>query len=113
MNRYIVYILLFLTLIIFLSGCRKPDPATVVITVVDNDYVVVSDATIRIYSKPSNSTIDVSKKSDVSGRASFEFDNDYVLNVYCEKEIDNVDFSGDGVVIVKLGGTEEKTITIK
>ncbi len=113
MNRRIVYILLFFTLTVFVNGCRKPDPAKVVITVVDDTYNPVSNATVRIYSKPSNSTVDVSGKSDVSGRASFEFQNDYVLNVHCEKEIDGLQYSGDGVVIVKMSATEEKTITIK
>lgn len=113
MSRRIVFIFLFLTTIFFFDACKKPGPANVVITVINDTNVVVSNATIRIYSKPSDSTVDISKKSDASGQASFEFDTDYVLNIHCEKEINGNQVSGDGVVEIHVNATAEKTITLK
>ncbi len=113
MSRRIIFILFLLTNIFFFDACKKPGPANVVITVVDKNFVTVSGATVRIYSKPSDSTIDITKTSDASGRATFEFDTDYVLNVHCEKEIDGNQVAGDGVVEIHVNATAEKTITIK
>jgi|GEM_PF-2426492 len=114
MSRRIVFIFLFLATIIFFDTCKKPGPANVVITVLNDTNVVVQGATVRIYSKPSDSTIDITKQTDASGRASFEFDTDYVLNVHCEKEMDNHQIAkGDGVVEIHVNATAEKTITIK
>jgi len=113
MSRGIVFIFLFLLAIILFDACKKDEPAKVVITVVNDVSAVVPDATVRIYSKPSTSVIDIYKKTDDSGRAYFEFDTDYVLNVYCEKEIDGNLHSGDAVVEIHVNATAEKTIMIK
>ncbi len=113
MSRRIVFFLFLFTTIFLFDTCKKPGPANVVITVVDKDYIAVQGATVRIYSKPSDSTIDITKQSDASGRATFEFDTDYVLSVHCEKEIDGNQVSGDGVVEIHVNSTAEKTITIK
>lgn len=114
MSRQIVFIFLFLAAIIFFNSCKKPGPANVVITVMNDSNAVVQGATVRIYSKPSGSTIDITKQSDESGRASFEFDTDYVLNVHCEKKINEYQtMDGDGVVEIHVNATTEKTITIK
>ncbi len=114
MSRQIVYIFLFLAIIVLLDSCKKPEPAKVVITVLDDANAIVQGATVRIYSKPSDSIIEVTKQSDVSGRASFEFDTDYVLNVHCEKKInESYTADGDGVIEIHVNATAEKTITIK
>ena len=113
MSRRIIFIFFLFTAVIFFDACKKPGPANVVITVLNDTNVVVSGATVRIYSKPSDSTIDITKLSDASGRASFEFDTDYVLNVHCEKEINGNQLQGDAVVEIHVNATAEKTITIK
>ena len=114
MQKTVRIFLLFFTVVLFLGSCGKQEPAHVVITVLNDSAVAVPGATVRIYSKPSDSTVDITKVTDSNGRANFEFDTDYVLSVHCEKELDNNQIlEGDGVVEIHVNATAEKTIVIK
>ena len=113
MSRRIIFIFFLFFAIVFFDACKKPGPAIVVVTVLNDSSIAVPNANVRVYSRPNNSIIDVSNTTDATGHASFKFDTDYVLNIHCEKEINGDKEQGNAVVEIHPDKTTEKTVKIK
>jgi hypothetical protein len=87
--------------------CRKPDPPKAIITVVDTGLIPVENATVRVYSPPNGSVISITKQTNSSGQAEFEFEHECILNVKAEKRVGGVTLEGKSLIILKNDETAE------
>ncbi len=117
-----------------LAGCDKEDPTVVTITVIDSVGARVSNANVRVYSKPSDTTraieetrFDEVKVSNSSGMASFDYseftkpgqagfavlDIEVVKGVVDTSGTDTTYFTGIGQVRVEEEKNNTKTIRVQ
>jgi hypothetical protein len=101
------------TLLTFFS-CKKSGPTIAIVTVVDTLGRPVANANVRLWQDTSHSqqtgvqsNINVSKKSDGSGKAQFEFDLEAYLNIEAIKGSD----SAKGFIRLVEHETAEKTVS--
>ena len=95
-------------------SCKKSGPTVAIITVVDSLGRPVSNANVRLWQDTSysqqtgvKSDINVSKMSDGSGKAQFEFELEAYLNIEAIKGGD----SAKGFIRLVEHETEEKTVS--
>ena len=95
-------------------SCKKSGPTIAIITVVDTAGRPVANANVRLWQDTSHSqqtgvqaNINVSKKSDGSGKAQFEFELEAYLNIEAIKGPD----SAKGFIRLVEHETEEKTVS--
>ena len=95
-------------------SCKKSGPTIAVITVVDSLGRPVSNASVRLWQDTSHSqqtgvqsNINVSKTSDGSGKAQFEFELEAYLNIEAIKGSD----SAKGFIRLVEHETESKTVS--
>ena len=106
-------ILASFALLTFFS-CKKSGPTIAIITVVDTAGRPVANAHVRLWQDTSHSqqtgvqsNINVSKLSDGSGKAQFEFELEAYLNIEAIKGSD----SAKGFIRLTEHETEEKTVS--
>lgn len=94
-------------------SCKKSGPTIAIITVVDTIGRPVANVNVRLWQDTSHSqqtgvqsNINVSKMSDGSGKAQFEFDLEAYLNIEAIKGND----SAKGFIRLTEHETEEKTV---
>jgi len=107
-----LFVLASFTLLTFFS-CKKSGPTVAIVTVVDSIGRPVANANVRLWQDTSHSqqtgvqsNINVSKASDGSGKAQFEFDLEAYLNIEAIKGSD----SAKGFIRLTEHETEEKTV---
>ena len=95
-------------------SCKKSGPTVAIITVVDSLGRPVGNANVRLWQDTSHSqqtgvqsNINVTKVSDGSGKAQFEFDLEAYLNIEAIKGAD----SAKGFIRLVEHETEEKTVS--
>ncbi len=95
-------------------SCKKSGPTIAIITVVDTLSRPVANVNVRLWQDTSHSqqtgvqsTIDVSKKTDGSGKAEFDFDLEAYLNIEAIKGTD----SAKGFIRLVEHETQEKTVS--
>jgi len=95
-------------------SCKKSGPTVAIITVVDSLGRPVANANVRLWQDTSHSQqtgvksdINVSKASDGSGKAQFEFELEAYLNIEAIKGAD----SAKGFIRLVEHETEEKTVS--
>lgn len=117
--------------IIFLSSCKDPQSPKADITVyygIDNeDYpdinTPVEGAIVTVYADspedkpgyvdPDNKIEEMVKITDASGRCSFEFPIENILQVKAELPIKKDTLYGEGVLILKEDETFEETVHLR
>ena len=95
-------------------SCKKSGPTVAIITVVDTVGRPVANANVRLWQDTSHSqqtgvqsNINVSKKSDGSGKAQFEFELEAYLNIEAIKGND----TAKGFIRLVEHETQEKTVS--
>ncbi|MFN4852895.1 MAG: hypothetical protein ACK5JC_00585 [Bacteroidota bacterium] len=91
--------------------CKEPDAPKAEITVVDSLNKTISGAIVRITSKnyiPA-STIDISQKTDLKGKAYFSFKLEAILQVVANSS----GLTGTDYIQLENGKTVQKTIVVK
>jgi hypothetical protein len=95
-------------------SCKKSGPTIAIVTVVDTLGRPVANVNVRLWQDTSHSQqtgiqsdINVTKKSDGSGKAQFEFDLEAYLNIEAIKGAD----SAKGFIRLTEHETEEKTVS--
>jgi len=96
----------------FLS-CKKNGPTDAIITVLDTIGKPVSAATVILWQDTSHNTVTgyqaslrQTKTTDVSGKASFEFQQEAYLNIYAIKNSD----TATGIIQLKQHETVNVTV---
>jgi hypothetical protein len=95
-------------------SCKKSGPTVAIITVLDSVGRPVGNANVRLWQDTSHSqhtgvqsNINVSKTSDGSGKAQFEFELEAYLNIEAVKGSD----SAKGFIRLVQHETESKTVS--
>ena len=95
-------------------SCKKSGPTVAIITVVDSLGRPVGNANVRLWQDTSHSqqtgvksNINVTKTSDGSGKATFEFDLEAYLNIEAVKGSD----TAKGFIRLVEHETSEKTVS--
>lgn len=108
-------IFLFFTAIIF-NSCEKEKDTIGIIKVVNSSGQVMSGVTVVLNQQntiPGTDPIDNLRKTgvtDATGKASFTYKHEAILDVNVNKILGNDTFSGGGVIRLLRGKTEQITI---
>jgi len=110
-----ITILLFFTTLIF-SSCEKEKDTIGIIKVVNSSGQSMSGVTVVLNQQntiPGTNPIDNLRKTgltDATGKASFTYKHEAILNVSVNKNLGNDTYSGGGVIRLLRGKTEQITI---
>ena len=110
-----ITILLFFTTLIF-SSCEKEKDTIGIIKVVNSSGQSMSGVTVVLNQQntiPGTNPIDNLRKTgltDATGKASFTYKHEAILNVGVNKNLGNDTYSGGGVIRLLRGKTEQITI---
>tara|TARA_B100001287_G_scaffold29453_1_gene21037 strand:- start:579 stop:956 length:378 start_codon:yes stop_codon:yes gene_type:complete len=110
-----ITILLFFTTLIF-SSCEKEKDTIGIIKVVNSSGQSMSGVTVVLNQQntiPGTNPIDNLRKTgltDATGKASFIYKHEAILNVSVNKNLGNDTYSGGGVIRLLRGKTEQITI---
>ena len=110
-----ITLLLFFTTLIF-SSCEKEKDTIGIIKVVNSSGQSMSGVTVVLNQQntiPGTNPIDNLRKTgltDATGKASFTYKHEAILNVGVNKNLGNDTYSGGGVIRLLRGKTEQITI---
>ena len=110
-----ITLLLFFTTLIF-SSCEKEKDTIGIIKVVNSSGQSMSGVTVVLNQQntiPGTNPIDNLRKTgltDATGKASFTYKHEAILNVSVNKNLGNDTYSGGGVIRLLRGKTEQITI---
>ena len=110
-----ITILLFFTTLIF-SSCEKEKDTIGIIKVVNSSGQSMSGVTVVLNQQntiPGTNPIENLRKTgltDATGKASFTYKHEAILNVGVNKNLGNDTYSGGGVIRLLRGKTEQITI---
>jgi hypothetical protein len=118
---------LFISGIILMNSCKKPEEPRAVVYVIDENDLPVPGALVRVHLSSQDSAIgtlvpgdDVKndyKVTDASGKTTHQFPEEAIYFVEVTKDADGydypVDLHGTGVIILEEDATYEETVKVR